>query len=1525
MDLNWANLRILNGAQSDGFEELCSQLARVEVPDDAEFIRKGSPDGGVECYCRLENSEEWGWQAKFFREPLGDSQWRQLDESVKTALKAHPNLVRYFVCVPRNPADGGSPENTTELRRWKTRVAKWEGWASDHGMAVEFEWWGTSELALRLSQESQAGRFRFWFGPAGQFSSEWFGKNFKRAVVAAGPRYTPKVHVDVPLLEDLESFGRSDIPCSAVRNVAKNIRQTPTYHLRRLADEEATMEITALQGVGQSVDNVVESLYGMRCQPNEKWPLSEVIEGIQNARKLLQECEAPLSAAAEEFTQPAKAEESSPAHRFNPYSEAAYQVRALERVLWNALDTLWSLDQVVNCDLMIVTGEAGSGKTHLLCDIAKRRLAGGSPTVILMGQQFTTRESPWIQGRAQLDLGDLSLEEFVGALEAAAQAADCRALLMIDAINEGEGSAIWWPHLASFLTHLQASPWIGVVLSVRTPYMEYVVPDEVRESAHEVAHQGFADDTYAAVERFCEFYGLDFPATPLLRPEFDNPLFLKTLCEGLQHSAISRIPVGAEGIDAVFNRYVGKVEAELAKRLDFDPQDQIVTGALDAVAMEIVEQGTRWLPKKRVQELVDPLAPSSGYSRTLYRSLVEVGLLMELPNSRSDNDWIVYFGYEWFADYRIANCLIAQYGDARSLASAVVRADTSSGIAGWTPWSSLLDAFSVLMPERLGVELPAVLADQRTGRRIRYAFLRGLPWRDPAKIGPSCLGLVEELLATAQLSETVEEFDALVTCSMVPGHPLGSAFIDNWLRQLNMPDRDAIWSKYLFLTYGEGGPVDRLLDWAERQSRQSAALDDETAAACATVLAWFLTSSHRFVRDRATKCLVALLTDRIELVCDLVRQFDDVDDLYVRERVMAAAYGVSMRSNDGQALAPLADLVYLLVFANGEPPVHILLRDYARGVIERAQHLGAEITVDANLVDPPYRSEWRRIPDDSEVESFNPRKKDHQSELTVGELAQSEIYSSVMTWDFARYVIGTNSTLESGDWLSIPNAKPPWQSEEELADDFKDSLPPDLRSAFEELWTNTRSVQRRISFVSAEMEEKPCDEDESEVMFTGYERYIDPRQEERLIARLSDEQEAAYHVLKAARGSSPPRLSLDIIQRYVLWRVFDLGWTVERFGVLDRDISGSSIGSSGFRASQKPERIGKKYQWIAYHEIMGYISDRYQYRAMYEDTEPNNAYRGTWQLSVRDIDPSAVDTGAPQSQGRIEESGLWWRHEVAIAEFDDVSNEQWLRDDSDIPSRDQQLRFTNRKDGDTWIKILGLDTWRTPAVPGFDEFEVERREIWLMRCGYLIDASEVEEFIEWSRKVEFSPQWMPQPPKFLSLFFGEFGWSFASNAQLAEYLEIQCPVPRQGPRCPVGLRPLTLEYHSEVGDHDCSVAEGYRFYRPIQALIEALDLRWTGHGADFVDPGGRLEVFDPSADGKSSSALLVREESLQRFLDDTASALVWALPGEKRVLAPLHSQNVWAGSLHLSGAAAYSPDALEGFLSKRLELPNSGS
>ena len=59
------------------------------------------------------------------------------------------------------------------------------------------------------------------------------------------------------------------------------------------------------------------------------------------------------------------------------------------------------------------------------------------------------------------------------------------------------------------------------------------------------------------------------------------------------------------------------------------------------------------------------------------------------------------------------------------------------------------------------------------------------------------------------------------------------------------------------------------------------------------------------------------------------------------------------------------------------------------------------------------------------------------------------------------------------------------------------------------------------------------------------------------------------------------------------------------------------------RSEHKPERIGKKYKWIALHELLAMISDNFEFKEE-SWSEKIGKYEGPWQLSVRDIDPSCI-------------------------------------------------------------------------------------------------------------------------------------------------------------------------------------------------------------------------------------------------------------------------------------------------------------
>src|SRR3989339_902922 len=138
MDYSWKNLRSFNDSKNFAFEELCCQLAEYEedVPKGAVFERKGTPDAGVECFWKLPNNDEWGWQAKFFLDIPNSTQWVEIDKSVKTALSTHPKLQRYYVCLPLDKPDARKPNQKSFDKKWEERVNKWNKWTSSKKMKV---------------------------------------------------------------------------------------------------------------------------------------------------------------------------------------------------------------------------------------------------------------------------------------------------------------------------------------------------------------------------------------------------------------------------------------------------------------------------------------------------------------------------------------------------------------------------------------------------------------------------------------------------------------------------------------------------------------------------------------------------------------------------------------------------------------------------------------------------------------------------------------------------------------------------------------------------------------------------------------------------------------------------------------------------------------------------------------------------------------------------------------------------------------------------------------------------------------------------------------------------------------------------------------------------------------------------------------------------------------------------------------------------------------------------------------------
>lgn len=116
--------------------------------------------------------------------------------------------------------------------------------------------------------------------------------------------------------------------------------------------------------------------------------------------------------------------------------------------------------------------------------------------------------------------------------------------------------------------------------------------------------------------------------------------------------------------------------------------------------------------------------------------------------------------------------------------------------------------------------------------------------------------------------------------------------------------------------------------------------------------------------------------------------------------------------------------------------------------------------------------------------------------------------------------------------------------------------------------------------------------------------------------QLTDEQyellDAAFVYPKLVNDEYPA----DVARRWVFRRTLSLGWTPQLFGAQDRTLGHGVRG----REEHKSERRGKKYQWMAYHELLARVADNYQAARRFDDSEP---YEGLHQITAdREIDPS---------------------------------------------------------------------------------------------------------------------------------------------------------------------------------------------------------------------------------------------------------------------------------------------------------------
>ncbi|QWF15228.1 hypothetical protein [Lysobacter capsici] len=1461
--VDFISVRPHRGSQNNGFEELVVQLARRRPPLDAKEFRRiegAGGDAGVEALWLKNDGSSIGIQAKYFLR-VRDIDWAQIDESIATTLKHRPEVNVYQIAIACDLTDKGGVKGRgrTGWATWDEHVKRWEADALALGRKVSFEPITASDLIDWLGQPSAAGLARYWFG-TDVLGLPWFADQVRIASADLGERYTPDHHVDVAASLAFDGLART----ATLR--ARLLRTVEATWKHRVGGTSATLS-DDVREAAERADHALKRVHAIAdavgAPTTTEWDVEQWLSDARAAEQLLDGLDEELR------KQERVAQESEAKLRSNSDHQAhfKYSIRKAQEALSDLARLLASVAfRGDSSRMLLVTGEAGTGKSHMLAAEANRSVAEGRPALLFLGQQFA-QGNPWDQCERSLGLSGWPRDELFGALDAAGEATGSRTLILVDAVNEGAGANLWRSHLAGFIESIAPYPNVAVIVACRTEYVPFAIPKPILDVYPKVELHGFTkfEEQEAAAIQYLDRRGIVRPAGPLLAPEFSHPLFLKAASDALLLKRVFVFPRGLRGALNILGFYLDSIGGNLLP-VSAEPANLSIElrRALQRLAQEMARTKLDYVPRSQADLIVTqtfaPRTPPAGM--TWLEVLVRNGIvrLDPDPNAQENSsfvapDDVARIAFQRFQDHLFVQASLSGATDATSLF-------TASGPLEWLmsspkryEWSGLFEALSIQIPETFDMELVDALPGgaDRWWREwgIQEGFTQSVRWRAIT----SQAGHLTFTDRSLTLLNSIDKLDSdslglLLEVAAVPEHPWNANMLHRNLWRWGLNRRDQQWSRVIaFAAEDDEHPVHRLLKWANGGKLDHA--EPKMLRLVAITLTWLCSSTSRYLRDTATRGLCRLLREVPSIHHDLLTMMVEVDDLYVLERLLAASYGAACQLGDDPILETMAVTTFDLVFNNRAPPQHLLARDYALGVLEVAQARGRLPTaVNMAKARPPFPTKAFRAPSQAVLEKRKEKLGDHSILWSCGEhgdFGRYEIVSAVN--DFSATKLDEPaplSKLNRFDLFVVEVAT--INLERELAFEA-------LQKATKDVWSfRFGSVEGGFKITKTRLEAATETLQECEDAF---------------LALLTHEERNRYvkdasHFLLGNRGNrEPATFDPRWAQRWVTARAYSLGWTKERFG---DDRTPSDHG----RQRARIERVGKKYQWIALYELLAWLSDTHWLKGN-SGEQPKRYSYPTDTAFQRDLDPTLAADADIQA---LPES-KWWKLDFNMRSISDDQLTTWAIQNDPWHSARNAI-FRTAPGNEEWVTLHSFQR----AVERFSDRDFVRREIGLRREGFqfvhclIVAQKELRPtydalVVARDRNAHhWEPSELTDGP-----YLGEYGWR-------ATWPSLEWSPGKRLPGDVSALEPV-VEYSWE-SHLDASRPDGVNLRLPSQGLLGLLSLAppTSLSPNTTVDHVGRAVIVHHKGQ-ESGHSVTIRRDTLERLLVEHQLGCLWFVSAER--------------------------------------------
>ena len=875
----------------------------------------------------------------------------------------------------------------------------------------------------------------------------------EKSIRSAGPRYTPGQDADAPNLE-IESLNLAleGLICSpafrarihglangveeAFAKVGKNLHDRFPRQFRKPKGLLAGLATFASTPPGEGRSLVRKLKRSVERIESTTGKISTTLyEAEQDRREALRNKNNQKSASSYDLD-PTLRQIQEKQDLLRRYLSAIYDVR--EFLLSPGCELQYN-------NHALLLGEWGTGKTHFLCDFARHFLKQGVAALLVLAKDFDP--DPDVGTALARHTGLCAdLVSLVEKLNRMGKERGQRSILIIDGINEND-HRIWQRDIGILRKEINSMSHVGLVLSCRQPFEHLVLSDGERRHFVKLSHHGFTDIEFDAQSEFFRFYKIPLPEVPLLAEEFSRPLTLKIMCEAFkelpgkdQRRGFSGITSGQRGMTFILEKFIKSraqsIEADLNLPEGFcwdliKGDGRIADSAFAGLASYMADNMQEFVPKETCLEIIRAKTKThqKSVAKKIYLRLITEGVVVEDIVWRSDKEGgsvnVVRLPYQRFGDHLIARHLLGKHLDTsneRSIRRSFFRNarlgrlflsesphNRQYDMEGW------VEALIVEFPERVKNVLPSdkrelffYLPEKRRHLGAYFSpFVGGLFWRNPSAICSQTDNIIGHVLCHYNEYEQTRLLEAILAVATKPDHPYHGARLFRYFENLNIVDRDMLWSEFVRKRSSDS-TVERLVHWFETHIPEE--LSEKSSLNLINILSLLLTSTDRLLRDRVTKVLVQLGERLPKALFDHTVHCLSFSDPYVPERMLAACYGVAMSLwADKKAkafhknLPGFARTLAREIFTPGGTRLthHALIRDYALGIIELARrtHRGCIAAKNVKYIKPPFPGIPDPFPKAKRIREEDCKNAEHAIYMDFGNYTIGRLMSGRSNYD----------------------------------------------------------------------------------------------------------------------------------------------------------------------------------------------------------------------------------------------------------------------------------------------------------------------------------------------------------------------------------------------------------------------------------------------------------------------------------------------------------------------------------------------